>query len=101
MKLLSVVPANDNIHKYKAVFLQDNGRKLTTKFGAKGMMDYTLYSKQGGDIADKHRKMYLLRHKKTENWTDPTSAGALSRFLLWEYPSFRQAVEEYRKRFSL
>jgi len=29
------------------------------------------------------RDAYLARHKKRENWNDPFSAGALSRWLLW------------------
>jgi hypothetical protein len=29
------------------------------------------------------REAYLARHKKRENWNDPFSAGALSRWLLW------------------
>lgn len=29
------------------------------------------------------RTAYLARHSKRENWNDPYSAGALSRWLLW------------------
>ena len=29
------------------------------------------------------RSAYLARHSKRENWDDPYSAGALSRWLLW------------------
>lgn len=36
------------------------------------------------DHGDKiKRENYLARHKKRENWNDPFSAGALSRYLLW------------------
>jgi hypothetical protein len=36
------------------------------------------------DHGDKaKREAYLARHKKRENWNDPFSAGALSRYLLW------------------
>jgi hypothetical protein len=36
------------------------------------------------DHGDKaKRDAYLLRHKKRENWNDPFTAGALSRWLLW------------------
>lgn len=36
------------------------------------------------DEGDKaKREAYLARHKKRENWSDPFSAGALSRYLLW------------------
>lgn len=36
------------------------------------------------DHGDKaKREAYLTRHKKRENWNDPYSPGALSRWLLW------------------
>jgi hypothetical protein len=36
------------------------------------------------DHGDKaKREAYLARHKKRENWNDPYSSGALSRWLLW------------------
>ena len=36
------------------------------------------------DHGDKaKREAYLARHKKRENWNDPYSPGALSRWLLW------------------
>lgn len=36
------------------------------------------------DHGDKaKREAYLARHKKRENWNNPFSAGALSRYLLW------------------
>lgn len=36
------------------------------------------------DHGDKaKREAYLARHKKRENWNDPFSPGALSRYLLW------------------
>ena len=42
-----------------------------------------------------------MRHKKNENWKDPTTAGALSRWVLWNKPSFRASVSDYKKRFNL
>jgi hypothetical protein len=46
------------------------------------------FGQEGGstyiDHGDKvKRAAYLARHKKNENWNDPYSAGALSRYLLW------------------
>jgi hypothetical protein len=36
------------------------------------------------DEGDKmKRQAYLARHEKNENWSDPFSAGSLSRYLLW------------------
>ena len=99
MKLLSIKPATNGKNKYTAIFDVD-GRTRTTHFGAKGMNDFIIYSKQGKEIADARRKAYISRHGK-EAWTDPTKAGTLSRFILWEYSSFDKAVASYKKRFNL
>ena len=46
-------------------------------FGFKGGRTYI-------DHGDKEkRKNYLARHKVNEDWSDPYSPGALSRYLLW------------------
>jgi len=53
----------------------ENGK--TTHFGLKGGQTYI-------DHRDKaKRDAYLKRHEKNEDWNDPYSAGALSRYLLW------------------
>lgn len=101
MKLLEIVPAHDKIHKYEAVFLQDTGRKKTVKFGAIGYKDFIEYSKTDGDLAAEHKRMYLMRHRKTERWDQPMTAGALSRWILWSEPSLSEAVKKYREKFHL
>ena len=101
MKLLELTPASDGIHKYKAVFEQDNGRKKTTQFGAKGMMDFIQYSKQSPSKANIHKESYLTRHRVTENWNDPLTAGALSRWILWNKPTLSASLQDFRQRFSL
>lgn len=82
--------------KYMAVFYdKDRKRIRTTHFGQKGASDYTLNH-------DKERKQkYIKRHEKNENWNDAMSAGALSRFILWNRTSIRQSYLDYRNRFNL
>ena len=94
MKLVSVTPADDGIHKYEAKF--ENGRSKTTKFGAAGMDDYT-------KTKDKEqRARYLKRHSRNENWSDPTSAGSLSKHLLWgESTSMMANLRAFRNKFNL
>lgn len=96
MKLVSVKPATDGKHKYTAQFLKDNGRTKTTHFGARGMDDYTI-------TGDRDRRMlYLMRHRERENWDDPTSAGSLSRYLLWgDSTSFSENLAAFKRRFNL
>ena len=52
-----------------------NGK--TIHFGQEGGQTYIDH----GDKAK--RTAYLKRHEKNENWDDPYTAGALSRWLLW------------------
>jgi hypothetical protein len=47
------------------------------------------------------QQSYLARHRPTENWNDPHSAGALSRWLLWNTPSLNKNVELFKERFGL
>ena len=96
MKLVSVTPATDGKHKYTAIFLQDNGRKKTTKFGAKGMDDYTIK----GDKEQRDR--YRTRHKKDLATKDPSRSGFLSFHILWGQSNSLEAnIASYKKRFNL
>ena len=95
LKLVKIEKANDGKHKYVATFERD-GRQLTTRFGAVGYTDYTL------SRDPERRERYLKRHKDREDWNEPTSAGSLSRWLLWgPSTSFSENLRLYKKRFGL
>ena len=81
--------------KLMAVFTLDNGRTRTIHFGAAGASDYT----QHRDPVRKQR--YLARHAPREDWSEPMSAGALARWLLWNKETLREGVADYLHRFSL
>ena len=82
--------------KYKAVFYNENRQKIkTTHFGESGMSDFTKHK-------DEDRKQaYLERHKKNEEWSDYMSAGACSRWILWNKPSLSASYNHYLKKFNL
>lgn len=89
MKLLR---STDKTHKWIAKFKDGT----TTKFGAKGYDDYTTTHDKS------QRQRYLMRHKKSENWQDPKSAGALSRYVLWgDSTSIGKNLAAYKRRFKL
>ena len=89
---MRLVKATDGVHKWVAEF--DDGKR--TSFGSAGMDDYTIK----GD--DEQRLRYLMRHKKNENWNDPKSAGALSRYILWgDSTSIEKNLSAYKRRFNL
>jgi len=81
--------------KYDAVF-ERNGREKTISFGARSYSDFTKHK-------DETRKQrYIDRHSNgRESWDKPDTAGALSRWILWNKPGFRASVADYKKRFNL
>lgn len=82
--------------KMMAVFEVD-GRERTTHFGQAGAKDYTLHDKA---VREARKKSYDARHRPTEDWSDPTSAGALSKFVLWSKPSLSGGIRFYKEKFG-
>jgi hypothetical protein len=81
--------------KWDAVF-ERNGREKVVPFGARGMSDFTKHK----NVTRKQR--YIKRHSGMgESWNKPDTAGALSRWILWNKPSFRESLADYKKRFGL
>ena len=97
MKLVSIKPSTNSDKKLMATF--SNGR--TIHFGAKGLKDFTIYSKGDKDVAKQKKDAYIARHKVNENWNDSTSAGALSRWILWNLPTQEASIANFKKRFNL
>jgi len=95
MKLINVERTPGKPKAFKAVFLRDNGRTLTTRFGTSS--NFVLNPKT--TLQDKRN--YLLRHKVNENWSDFTSAGSLSRHILWETRSLTQNIKRFKIKFNL
>lgn len=106
-RLVSIVKSEKEGKKYDAIFrdkecpckVKDKvecgrGEKIVS-FGAEGMSDFTKHK-------DEERKeLYLKRHKKNENWENPMTAGSLSRYILWNKPTLKDSIADYKKRFDL
>ena len=96
--LISIKKASDGKHKYVATFKnKTTGREKNTKFGATGYQDQTSIP---AAEREQRKKNYRTRHAG-DNLTDPTSAGALSWWVLWNKPSFTASVADYKKHFWL
>jgi hypothetical protein len=94
IKLLSIKKSNNKSKKLMATF-EINGRKKVIHFGANGMSDYTKHR-------DKERKKrYQIRHHKDLKTNDPTRAGYLSMFILWNKPSLHASITDYRRRLNI
>ena len=93
-----VSPSTRAGKKFMAVFPDGT----VTHFGAAGYMDYPSYFRANPAVARAKRRQYIARHGGSrvgaEDWTDLRSAGALSRWILWEYPTMKQAVAAYGRR---
>ena len=93
--LISIKKSTKSDKKTMAIFEDcHTGRRKITHFGAAGMSDYTKHK-------DSNRKrLYLARHKNNENWNDPTTAGSLSRWILWNKTSLQESIADYKRRFN-
>lgn len=94
LKLVKITKSPKKDKKLMAIFNKD-GKEIVRHFGAKGYSDYTQHK-------DPNRmKRYSNRHKSRENWKDPTTPGALSKYVLWNKPSLKASIADYKKRFNL
>ena len=99
---VTISRSSNSEKKLMAVFEDSEGKKIkTTHFGQRGASDYTKHG-------DKERmQRYLERHgggtttSTKEDWKDPTTAGALSRWILWNKPSLSASFSDYKSRFGL
>lgn len=96
LKLKSIKPSHKKDKKWDATFVYPDGHTKVVPFGARGMSDYTKHK-------DKTRKQrYINRHSGMgESWNKPDTPGALSLHILWNKPSFRASVADFKKRFHL
>lgn len=104
LKLKSIKKSHLPNKKWDATFEYPDGHTKTVPFGARklvnnkwvDMSDYTKHK-------DKTRKQrYISRHSGMgENWNKPDTPGALSLHVLWNKPSFRASVADFKKRFNL
>jgi hypothetical protein len=81
--------------KYKMVFYDAMRKKIkSVSFGAVGYNDFTIT----GDLQAKMN--YIARHKTTENWNDPMTAGSLALNLLWNKTTLSASYKDFRNKFK-
>ena len=94
MRLINIKPSDRPNKKYMALF-EDKHEFRIVYFGASGYTDYTT------NHDDEKKRLYLLRHRKNENWNNPMTSGALSRWILWNKPTLNESISDFKKRFNL
>jgi len=67
----------------------------TIHFGAKGYEDFIQRGlRPTASHKDENRKEnYLKRHRKNEDWNDPSTAGFWARHMLWTKPTLQKAAK--------
>lgn len=91
---VSLKKDTDGKHKWVATLrTKTTGREKRVRFGAVGYEDFTM-------TGDEERKTaYLQRHTKNENWNNIATAGAWSRWLLWNKKSISASLADIKRKF--
>ena len=96
MVFVEIKPSTTKSKKLMAVFYDEKKKKIkTTHFGQKGFSDFTIHKDKS------RREKYLTRHRARENWDAYMTAGSLSRWILWNKPTLKGSIEDYKRRFKL
>lgn len=95
MSLISLTPSKSGHKKLRAVFRLSNKRTRTIHFGDKRYEDYTTH----GDA--KRKRLYIQRHEAREDFNNPMTAGALSRWILWNKKTIEASVKDFQRRFKV
>ena len=80
----------------KLVATFSDGKKV--HFGGRGCGDFIAYSAESRALGDAKRRAYIARHSKSpgESWSNLRSAGALSRYVLWEKRTLPASIAYYK-----
>lgn len=91
LKLIKIVKSPRPEKKLRAYFSDGSH----TDFGASGYSDFTIHRDP------ERRDRYDSRHKSREDWKNPKTAGSLSKWILWNKPSLKASISDYKKKFNL
>ena len=102
MWLLNITKSDKPEKRLKATFC-----KCKVKNACKGSNHKVVHFGQKGgstyiDHKDDNKKdNYIARHKVNENWKDPTTPGALARFILWNKKTLSASIADFKNRFNV
>ena len=94
IKVKKLIKLKGDKKKYEIIF-EKNGKEYKRKFGASGMSDFTIHK----DL--ERRERYISRHKKDLLTNDPIRAGYLSMYILWNKPTLKGSLEDYKRRLNI
>eukprot|EP00960_Hanusia_phi_P077638 768721-Hanusia_phi.AAC.5 len=76
---------------------KDKKKVKVTYFGQKNPKKGTFIDHNDDDI----KEAWIARHRVREDWNDFHSAGALSRWILWNKKTLASSYQDYLDRFNL
>ncbi len=94
IKVIKLSKLKTGKKKYEIVF-EKNGKRYIRKFGAAGMSDFTKHKDK------KRRERYISRHLKDLRTGDPMAPGYLSMYILWNKPSLKASLADYKRRLNV
>lgn len=94
LKVKSFKKLKSGKKKYEITF-EKNGKTYVRKFGAAGMSDFTIHKDR------ERRERYISRHKKDLKTGDPMKPGYLSMYILWNKPSIKASLADYKRRLNV
>ena len=91
---LTIVKSHLPNNKFDDVFTGNTTKVIP--FGAAGYSDYTI------NKDPKRRDLYIKRHQKAEHFSNPLTAGSLSRWLLWgDSTNMNTNIKAFKAMFNL
>ena len=84
--------------RYDGIFLGSNPteKSIVVPFGSPVHQNYLFHKDE------KRRERYLKRHAVNEDWNNPFTAGALSRWILWgPTTDINKNIELFKSKFNL
>ena len=74
---------------------ETNGRKKVIHFGQRSASDFIKHKDR------ERRGRYIKRHLKDLRTGDPSRAGYLSMYVLWNKPSLQSSIADYKRRLAV
>ena len=94
IKLISIKKSTNSQKKLMATF-ETNGRKKVIHFGQRSASDFIKHKDR------ERRGRYIKRHLKDLRTGDPSRAGYLSMYVLWNKPSLQSSIADYKRRLAV
>ena len=94
VKLIKISPSTAKDKRYTAHF-QVGDKIKRVHFGSSKHENYTTHKNE------KRKDAYRKRHAKDLETNDPTRAGYLSYYILWNKPTLHESIQDYKKKFNL